>query len=175
MIALILVQTVKRDSATTESLTSECWQLASLGVGWITLAGTGSGCRGRSRAARVGRSWGCCRRLLRAGGHGAFGIEQVILAWPQAQTDQSARVGNLLGLPAVVALITAHGVFAGLVPGAGRFSREVMLADQRFLNGAGSIRVNFLLTAHPRGLLPARGVMRCGSCVGRARGFRRAG
>jgi len=133
-----------------------------LRAGRIPLAGTCRWCcRGRRR---VGRRWSrrrrgssgvrsrgrrCRRRLLRAGGHGALGIEQVILARPQAQTDQRARVGNFLGLPAVVALITAHGVFAGLVPGAGRFSREVMLADQRFLNGAGSIRVNFLLTSHP--------------------------
>jgi len=119
-----------------------------------------------------------CWRFLRTAGHGALGIEQVILARPQAQTDQRPRVGNFLGLPAVIALISPHGVFARLIPRAGRLSAQIMLANQRFLNGASSLRVNLLLTAPPgRSSLPrvfpgrgavSRGGFRCGSRWGRA-------
>ena len=74
----------------------------------------------------------------------------MVFARAQAQLDQRPRIGDLLALPAVVGLVAAHGFFASLVPGAGGFSAEVVLADQGFLNSAGPLRVYFLLSAGAR-------------------------
>ena len=113
------------------------------------MAGTCSRCRcGRERVRRCRSGWRHSRRLG-AAGHGALRIQQVILAWPQAQTNQRTRVGDFFGLPAVVALITPHGFFAGLVPCAGRLSAQVVLADEGSLNGPSSLRVDLFLASHP--------------------------
>jgi hypothetical protein len=57
----------------------------------------------------------------------------------------------------VVGLISAQGIFRGLRPLAGGFAAEVVLADQRFLNGLRAIGVNFLLAARrPHSFLPSR-------------------
>lgn len=77
----------------------------------------------------------------------------MILARAQTQLDQRARVGHRLALPAVSGLVAPHGLFAGLVPRSGGFSFQVVLANQRFLNGLSSLVVDFLLAAYP---LPAR-------------------
>ncbi len=74
----------------------------------------------------------------------------MLFARPQSQLDQRSRVGHGLALPAVICLVAAHGFFASLVPGAGGFSAEVVLADQGFLNSAGPLRVYFLLSAGAR-------------------------
>ncbi len=87
-------------------------------------------------------------------GHRAFRIQQMVVARPQPQADQSARIGHGFRLPAMVSLIAAHSIFAGLVPGSGRFAAQIMLADQRFLNrlrpladrsSAGPVRSLFFL------------------------------
>ena len=71
----------------------------------------------------------------------------MVLARPKTEFDQCSRVGYGLALPAIVSLIAAHGRFAGLVPCAGSFSAQVMLADQRFLNRLRSLGIDFLLAA----------------------------
>ena len=75
----------------------------------------------------------------------------MILARPQAQADQSARVRNFYRLPAVVALVSPHSVFAGLIPRAGWFSAQVVLTDERCLNGAGAVGIDLLLATHASG------------------------
>lgn len=77
----------------------------------------------------------------------------MVLARSQAQLDQCPRVGYRLALPAVIRLVAAHGLFAGLVPGARRFSGHVVLADQRFLDCLCPLGVDFLLAARLRRLL----------------------
>ena len=84
---------------------------------------------------------------IRDRGHGAFRIQQMVFARAQTQFDQCSRVGDGFALPAVIGLVAAHGFFAGLVPGASGFAAEVVLADQGFLNGPGSLGVYFLLAA----------------------------
>src|ERR1700693_3584779 len=78
----------------------------------------------------------------------------MVLAWPETQLDQSARIAHRLSLPAVVGLVAAHGFFTSLVPGAGSFPVQIVFANEGFLNGLGSFGVYFLLTANPRGFLP---------------------
>jgi len=79
----------------------------------------------------------------------------MILAWTQAQADQSARIGNGFALPSVIGLVPAHRVFAGLVPRPGGIAVQIMLADQRFLNRLCACGINLLLPPQARGL-PAR-------------------
>ncbi len=71
----------------------------------------------------------------------------MVLARPQTQLDQRPRVGYCLALPSLVGLVAAHSLFAGLVPCARSFPAEVMFADQGFLNGLGSLGIDFLLAA----------------------------
>lgn len=109
---------------------------------------------GRRAMGRGGSGLGT--RRIRARCHRAFGIQQVILAWSQAQLDERPRVGNGLALPAMVGLITAHGLFAGLVPCAGRGPSQIVLANQRLLNFLGSFRVDLLLAFRPPRLFLVR-------------------
>ena len=67
----------------------------------------------------------------------------MIFARPQTQLDQRPRVGDGFDLPAVICLVTPHGFFTGLIPCSGSFSAQVMLANQRFLNGLRSLGINF--------------------------------
>ena len=69
------------------------------------------------------------------------------MVWTEAQADQGARIGNGFRLPAVVGLIAAQGVFAGLIPGSSGLSRHIVFADQSFLNFLCAIGINFLLAA----------------------------
>jgi hypothetical protein len=85
------------------------------------------------------------RRRLR--GHRALRIQQVVVARPQSQADQSARVGYSLRLPAVVGLIASHGIFAGLIPRTSRFSAQVVRAYQRFLDRLRPLGIDFLLAS----------------------------
>src|ERR1039458_8369445 len=96
------------------------------------------------------------RRLVRATlggaveakGHrdgGALRVEQILLAGAETQLDQSAGVGEDLGLPVVVALEAGECVAGGLVPFAGGVALEVALADQRVLNLKGAGLVDGLL------------------------------
>ncbi len=48
--------------------------------------------------------------------HRALRIQQMVVARPQAQADQRARIGHFLRLPAVVSLIPPHRFFTGLIP-----------------------------------------------------------
>jgi len=73
----------------------------------------------------------------------------MIFARAQTQLDQRPRVGHRLALPAVIGLVAAHGIFAGLVPCAGSFTAQVVFADQRCLNRLGTLGVDFLLAARP--------------------------
>ncbi len=74
----------------------------------------------------------------------------MVLARPQTQLDQRPRVGHFLALPPVIGLVATHSFFTGLVPGARSFARQIMLADQSFLNGLGTLGVDFLLASCPR-------------------------
>lgn len=91
-------------------------------------------------------------RFERRRRHGAFGIEQMIIARSQAELDQSARVGNFFRLPTLVILIASHGLFAGLVPFAADRSAEVVLADEGLLNRGRAFRINLLLATEAFGL-----------------------
>ena len=71
----------------------------------------------------------------------------MILAWPQAQTDERTRVRYRFGLPAMVGLVTPHGIFTGLVPCTRGFAAEVVFANQGFLNGSRPLGVDLLLSA----------------------------
>ncbi len=82
--------------------------------------------------------------------HRALRIQQVVVARPQPQADQSARVGYRLRLPAVVGLIAPHGIFAGLIPRTRRVAGQIMLADQSFLDRLRPLGIDFLLAS--RGL-----------------------
>ncbi len=131
--------------------------------------------------SRIGaaRCWSqrCCAGSVRRGGHRTFRIQQVIVARSQPEFDQGARVGHGLRLPAVVGLIAAQGILCGLGPFAGSLAAEIVLANQRFLNGLRAIGVDFLLAARrPHSLLPSRGWTFSGrSGVGRAGRFGVAG
>lgn len=107
--------------------------------------------RGSARRRRSGVRGGRIRGW-RVGhcGHGAFWIQQMVLARAQSQLDQGARVGYGFALPAMVCLVAPHGFFAGLVPRAGGFSTQIVLADQSFLNGMSSLGIDFLLAAGAR-------------------------
>src|SRR5208282_1746586 len=74
----------------------------------------------------------------------------MIMARPQSQADQRPRIRHSLRLPAMIRLIFPHGVFAGLVPGPGRFAGEIVLPDQRLLNRMRPLRIDFLLSAGGR-------------------------
>ncbi len=76
----------------------------------------------------------------------------MIMARSQPQAYQRARVGYGLRLPAMIGLIAPHRFFTGLIPLTGRFPTQVVLADQRLLDGLRPLGVNFLLA--PRGRLP---------------------
>ncbi len=81
----------------------------------------------------------------------------MIFARPKAEFDQSARVGDGLALPSVIGLEAAHGGFAGVIPRSGGFSGQIMLTDQRFLNGLRALGIDLLLaTNFRRFLLAAR-------------------
>ena len=74
----------------------------------------------------------------------------MIFTWTETQLDQRPRVRYGLALPTLIRLVTAHGLFAGLVPGARGFSAQVVLADQGFLNCLSSLGVDFLLASGAR-------------------------
>src|ERR1700739_278617 len=103
------------------------------------------------------RGWG--RGLsfwtIRNGRHRALRIQQMILAWAQAQADQSARIGNGFALPSVIGLVAPHRVFAGLVPSPGGIASQIVLADQCFPTRLCACGINLLLPPQARGL-PAR-------------------
>jgi hypothetical protein len=113
-------------------------------MGWSRGCGCGRGFR--RTMGRRNRRFGSSRD--RRAGHGTVWVEQMIVVRTQSQLNQGARIGNFFGLPAVVALISAHGIFAGLVPNSCSFAVQVMFADQRFLNRRRPARVDLLLAAH---------------------------
>src|SRR5438270_1488238 len=59
------------------------------------------------------------------------GIDEVSAVWSQAELNDGARVRDLLGLPAIVALVANHRFLGASVPGAGGVALQVMVADQR--------------------------------------------
>src|SRR5579862_1043991 len=90
----------------------------------------------------------------------------MVVAWPEAKADQSTGIGDGLRLPSMIGLITAHGVFARLVPGSGRRSAQVMFANQSQLNFFSAIRIDLLLSARlalspSQTGLPSLALMRC--------------
>ena len=92
------------------------------------------------------------RRSFGNGRHGTFRVQQMIVARPESEFDEGARVGNRFILPAIVALEFSQRVFGGRVPFSGRLAAQVMLLDQRFLDLLGALGINLLLSAL-RGLL----------------------
>ncbi len=84
---------------------------------------------------------------LRTGRHRALRIQQVIVAGTEAKADERSRIRYRLRLPPMVGLITAHGVFAGLIPRSRGLSGHIMFADQRFLDRLRALRINLLLAA----------------------------
>src|SRR5208337_453672 len=73
------------------------------------------------------------------GSHGAFRIEQVIMAGPQSEFDQSSGIGCRFRLPSLIGLIALHSRLRGSVPRSRRLSAHVVLANQGFLNGASTV------------------------------------
>ena len=123
-------------------------------VGWLTgrrhWCGAGRNrlvCRSRGRV-RTGRRRVRLRRV-RHRGHRALRIQQMILARTKSETDQRARIRDLLALPSVIGLVLAHGIFAGLVPGSGGLALQIVLPDQSFLDRLRALGVNLLLSAWP--------------------------
>ncbi len=140
------------------------WRVAKLMIrgrsgtcGGMSFRGGGVRRRGRRlRSRRIGN-----------GGHGAFRIQQMVLARAEPQLDEGAGVGHLLALPAVVGLVAPHGFFTGLVPRARWFTAQVVLADQGLLNSLGSLGINLLLAADARGLFSRGAFSRCSRRRGR--------
>ena len=83
----------------------------------------------------------CRVRNLRPSRHRALRIQQMVVAGSKPKADESARIRYGFRLPAVIGLIAAHGVFAGLIPGSRRLAAHIMLADQRFLDCLRPLRV----------------------------------
>ncbi len=88
----------------------------------------------------------------------------MIVIRSQSQFDQGARVGRGFGLPIVIGLIALHRLLRRVVPHAGRFPREVVLANQGFLDFQRALRVDLLLSTNaalgggfPRRLLALAG------------------
>jgi len=74
----------------------------------------------------------------------------MVVTRTQPKANQRTRIGHRLRLPAVIGLIAPHRIFAGLIPGSGRFAAEVVLADQRFLDRLCPLGVDLLLASHDR-------------------------
>ena len=74
------------------------------------------------------------------------GIEVVFVTRSKSELDQRAGVGNYFVLPTLVGLELAHGRLGSVVPDACRLAVEVVLADQCFLDLAGTVAGNLLLS-----------------------------
>ena len=96
--------------------------------------------RCRIHAAGSGGAGSACGRgFLRA-------IEQFSgIIWPETKLDESARVGDHLGLPAIIRLILDQGGLGARVPYAGRFAGQVFFPDQRLLDLHGPLWFDGLL------------------------------
>jgi hypothetical protein len=70
----------------------------------------------------------------------------MIVARPQSKIDQRPRIRHRLRLPAVIGLIAPQRVFASLVPGPRRFTRQVMLSNERLLDFLCALGIDFLLS-----------------------------
>jgi hypothetical protein len=103
----------------------------------------------------------------------------VIVARTEAEFDQSARVGNFFRLPAVVALISAHGFFAIGVPRSRWLAGQIVFTNQSCLNFLCSPGIDLLLSARAYGFLAGRTFRRrafgSGSRAGMRRCFMRCG
>lgn len=74
----------------------------------------------------------------------------------ETKLDQRAGIGQAFGLPAVIILISHHGVFGVLVPNAGRFAIQIFFANERGLNVARPPGIYLLLAVPlPRSLASA--------------------
>ena len=69
----------------------------------------------------------------------------MVVVRAEAELDEGAGVGSGLRLPAMVGLIFLHGFLRGVVPNAGGFAVQIMFANQGGLDGAGALRIDFLL------------------------------
>ncbi len=87
---------------------------------------------------------------MRLGCHGAFRVEKVLVIRAKTQPNQSARIWNCLGLPALLGLVATHRSLRTVVPLASRRSLQVMLSNQRLLDFADAAAVNRFLSAHSR-------------------------
>src|SRR6202040_1808313 len=75
----------------------------------------------------------------------------------ESQSNQSTGIWNRFALPALVCLITVQRLLRGPIPFARRFSLQVVLTDECFLNLPNPLPVNYLLAASPS--RPLAGVM----------------
>ena len=92
---------------------------------------------------RRGRIFQC--RTDRDGDGGALRIEQILLAGAKAELDEGSGVGKYLRLPVIIVLEAGEGIAGGLIPLAGGFAVEIVLANQRLLNFDGAGLVDGLL------------------------------
>lgn len=97
------------------------------------------------RDGSVGSGWS--GRRFGHGRHRTFWIEQMVVARPEPEFDQSAGIGNGFVLPTVVVLELAQRVFGGRVPFSAWFARQVVLLDECFLDLLGAPGINLLLAA----------------------------
>src|SRR5438445_13526681 len=71
----------------------------------------------------------------------------MLMTGSQAESNQSTRIWNALALPALVRLVTAHGLLGCVVPRSRRLTTHVMLTDQSLLDLAATFTINRLLPA----------------------------
>lgn len=71
----------------------------------------------------------------------------MIVVRSETQADEGAGIWHGFRLPTMVGLITAHRVFAGLIPGSFSFRTQVMFPDQRLLDLLRTLRIDLLLAA----------------------------
>ncbi len=76
---------------------------------------------------------------------GALRVEQILLAGTKTKFDEGSGVRKDFRLPVVIALKAGKSVARCLVPLAGSFAVEVVLADQRLLNLNGAVSADGLL------------------------------
>lgn len=92
------------------------------------------------RSAQITGVRGCGALDCRSGG--SFGLALGLGIRSQAEFDDGARVGDELGLPAVVGLELLHGGLGAAVPVSGGVSGEIPGVDQGGLDLCGAGIVN---------------------------------
>ena len=81
------------------------------------------------------------------------------MARSEPQLDKGSGIGQALGLPSIVRLVTGHSVLGSLVPLARRLTGEVLLADKGCLDIARAVILYGLLPTRAAGFRPLKGLV----------------